>query len=546
MDAFKAVAARLDLETAVRQGSTRNDLLPPRPDDKVGGQVGRRLSAALKSELERGRYRPDEATFIFVPKGMFATRPAALMSLADRTVYAALVESLRERIEKALQGESIVMWPRGVSTSTHWKEFERAPLAHGSSHIVRADISGFYESIPHEALRDVLLRTTGRAEEVAALIEFLGAVMGAARGIPQGYDGSDPLATAYLSSIDAEMVRHDLNYVRHGDDIRIGATDFPKARRALFLLERAVRRAGLLLNGTKSTIVRRATYEKALTATEQAIDSTRQRLRELKREQLLEDEDKLAEVMKEADREQLAWDFFYHHSVDLDEVIAALANELEPDDIVVAETLFAETIARAPGKKRPLPSDVFHQRITTALTRLAAGKSLAALSEVPEVMTTFPDKSDVVFSYLNSIAAKDPQAVIRTVEEVIHGPEFKTEWERAWQLRALSTNPGLLQPATAQLIATLATDEETPWIVRVESMKVLALRNELQADLPRKAWELAPAAHRADVIDAVARIRPTPPWAEAFLSAAKEDPVCAVVIEHASSTSTPAGNGESA
>ena len=534
MDAFKVIAARLDIEAALRLGSTRNDLLPPRPDDKVGGQVGRRFSAALKSELERGRYRPDEATFIAVPKGMFATRPAALMSLADRTVYAAVVESLRQRIESALQRDSVVMWPRGVAGNTHWKQFERAPLAGSASHIVRADISGFYESIPHDALRDVLLRMTGRAEEVAALIEFLGAVMGAARGVPQGYDGSDPLATAYLSSIDAEMIRHDLNYVRHGDDIRISAIDFAEARRALFLLERAVRRAGLMLNGTKSTVVRRTTYEKTLNATEQAIDSTRLRLRELRREQLLEDESKLVNVIKEADREQLAWDFFYHHSVDLDDVIAALANELEPSDIVVAETLFAETLARAPGKKRPLPSDVFHQRITTALTRLAAGKSVAALSGVPEVMKTFPDKSDVVFSYLNSISGKDPQAVIQTVEAVILGREFKTEWERAWQLRALSTSPTLLQAATVQVIVALAADEEMPWIVRVESMKVLAQRNELEADLPRKVWELAPIAHRADVVDAVLRIRPVPPWAEKFLLAANEDPVCAVVIDRAS------------
>jgi hypothetical protein len=105
-DPFQQIVDALDLDSAVRRGSERNDLLPPRMEDGVLGEVGKRFSESLRTKLERGRYDPTPAEWVFVPKPGTTTRPAALLTLADRVVYDAVVELLRPRIDTALLGKT--------------------------------------------------------------------------------------------------------------------------------------------------------------------------------------------------------------------------------------------------------------------------------------------------------------------------------------------------------------------------------------------------------------------------------------------------------
>lgn len=103
-------------------------------------------------------YDPSPAQFIAVPKSMHSTRPAALLNLADRVVFEALVESLRPRIDSALLGKAIVFWPRGIRTEKAWREFENSATETNGAYVVIADISAFYESVDHVKLTDRLIR----------------------------------------------------------------------------------------------------------------------------------------------------------------------------------------------------------------------------------------------------------------------------------------------------------------------------------------------------------------------------------------------------
>jgi len=257
---FATVADRLDLVTA-SSGVQRNDLLPPRREDKVGGEVGNRFRETLARDLSSGAYEPDSAIFIPVPKQTLATRPAALLSLRDRVVYDALVSTLRPRIDKALVNPEVLFWPRGMPTPKRWREFDKAPThAPGSTHIALLDISAFYESIDHERLAVTLVEATGRHANVAALTEFLGRVMRDRRGLPQGLAASDPLATIYLAPLDRAMLRLGHEYWRNGDDMRVAVSSYSRGVGAVALVEDNLRRLGLILNGSKSRIVRVETY----------------------------------------------------------------------------------------------------------------------------------------------------------------------------------------------------------------------------------------------------------------------------------------------
>ena len=181
---YQNVVDQLDLAAALTNGSERNDLLLPRAEDKVGGEVGNRFLQALIRDLERGRYDPAPAYTVRVPKSTSATRPAALLTLNDRVVYAALVATLRSRIDSYLLGEEIVFWPRGLQRNKSWLKFEHSPLTDSCKYVVLADVSGFYESVDHRRLAERLIRATGKRAEVEALSHFLTRVMGGSGSTP--------------------------------------------------------------------------------------------------------------------------------------------------------------------------------------------------------------------------------------------------------------------------------------------------------------------------------------------------------------------------
>ena len=169
--------------------------------------MGKRFIEHLRKQIAEGKYEPDQASFVQVPKPGFTSRPAALLTLTDRVVYEALVNLLRPAVAKCLMQEDVVFWPRETDVPKRWEDFERAPLGSKHRYVVQADVAGFYESIAHEQLEDDLVRAAGDRLVGASLRTFLSRVMGVGRGVPQGLLPSDALATLYLQTVDAAMIR---------------------------------------------------------------------------------------------------------------------------------------------------------------------------------------------------------------------------------------------------------------------------------------------------------------------------------------------------
>jgi len=92
-----AAAQRLKLADALKQIKT-NDLLPPRPEDRIHGRLRVGWIGELEQRLTTASYRPSPAMVVQVPKSVFATRPAALLQLTDRVVYEALSNAAADKI----------------------------------------------------------------------------------------------------------------------------------------------------------------------------------------------------------------------------------------------------------------------------------------------------------------------------------------------------------------------------------------------------------------------------------------------------------------
>jgi hypothetical protein len=528
---FQRVADRIDLKAALTRGAESNDLLPPRPEDNVGGEVGNRFTESLRRSLERGSYDPVPAYFVPVPKSSHATRPAALLNLADRVVLEALVATLRPRIETALLGSNTVVWPRGNLSQKNWRLFEASPLQSDDKYVIIADISAFYESVDHEELSDRLIRMTGRRDEVEALQDLLDRTMSGPRGLPQGLGPSDALATAYIAQVDFSMIRDGFKYVRHGDDIRIACPTYEDARRAIFLLEMRIREAGLLLNAYKSKILRRSTYERELEFIDRTIEDTKLRLLERKLEELADDSDALQEAITAADREQLNWDLFYHGNISMEDAIEELRPHLQPDDTLVAERLFADTLDAAPGSAHALESDAFHQRLVASLVRLAAARSVGPLEHMGMLLRKYPDKTQLFCTYLSAVSETQSEWVAAELGKIFSVNIFRTEWEAAWAARTLGRVSEHVPIRALRILRAAIANPHGQWLFAVESAKVLAARGELARETLSRLWNACPATLRADLVIVAAILGPENSWAKAFLQAAQDDPIHLVVAK---------------
>jgi hypothetical protein len=529
---FIELVDELDLDAAVRRGSERNDLLPPRLEDAVLGEVGKRFSESLQTRIERGRYEPTRAEVVLVPKPGNTTRPAALLTLADRVVYDGIVEILRPRVDTALLGNEVVLWPRGITIPKRWREFEQAPLLGNSNFVAVADVTGFYETIEHECLREVLVTATGRRTAVNALMEFLGRVMGSPKGIPQGLAASDPLATAYLSPVDAAMARSCLNYTRHGDDVRIAVSSVSDARRALHAFEIELRRVGLLVNGAKAMIIPRKRYEAMLANTERVREVAREALFQARVGELEEDKEELDRVLKETDNEQLGWDHLYHGTMTFAEVIEKLQAHLLPDDMEVAIHVLRDALNKRPGTEDGLSREEFHFRVTSSLIQLSAGKSPLALDMVAEILARFPEKTEVVAGYLASQKEDAAEAVAGKVVEILSEERFRTDWETAWLLAVLGKFHNSMVARQQPLLRGIALDEGQSHYCRAEALKILGMQGELDHMVVRRLWNIAPYCFHPDLVAAAHYARGKESWCEPFLAGAMEDPINKVVVRH--------------
>jgi len=530
-DKFAAALKGHDLKAALSRVGRTNDMLPPREDDKVAGRIADRFTTALAAQIATGDYEPSRGAVVSVPKTRFATRPAMLLRLEDRIVFEALVEPMRERIERYLISNEAVLWPRGLATEKRWDEFENAPLQQGGGYVALADVAGFYESVDHHRLVAELLRAGAEPNLVRALEDFLHDVMGGRRGLPQGIATSDPLATLYLAEVDAAVRRSGLPYVRHGDDMRISVATFAEGRKALSILEEALRRAGLMVNSSKVKVLKLSTYAGHLADLQSAQNNFRERMAQARREAIKKGEsDKLEELLEKAgvdDETQWGWGY---RGLDVDDVLELLQEHIAPSVTEVIEEMFRDAMTRRPGTPNALQREIWHARVVYCLRRLAAARSAAGIPYSADLLIVFPEETQNVCSYLLSVIDQSPSEVVRAVEFVISRAGFLLGWQYGWLFRVLSRAATKADAVTVSHARTVMTTE-SDWLARIEASRLVALRGGMTGAQANLLFNQAPDAYRTDIIAIAAARQSKERWAATFLEGARQDPINAVVLD---------------
>lgn len=218
--------------------------------------------AILHRQLREEIYEPAPVKRVWIPKlGSPEKRPLGVPTVRDRIVQTALRNVIEPIFERDFAPQSYGFRPgRGCKDALRRVE---ELLKEGRAWVVDADIKGYFDTIPQDALMERVGRKIADGRVVRLIEEYLKAgVMESVggwepteQGTPQGAVISPLLANIYLDPLDWEMVGAGLEMVRYADDFVVLCRSEEEAREALEKIARFTEANGLKLHPEKTRIV---------------------------------------------------------------------------------------------------------------------------------------------------------------------------------------------------------------------------------------------------------------------------------------------------
>jgi len=234
-------------------------------DIETAGTEG--LVQELKEELKTKRYRPGPVRRVEIPKLSGGTRPLGIPNIRDRVVQTAVKLMLEPLFEADFDRDSYGFRPKKDAHQAI--EAIREELGHGMHWIIDADISKYFDTIPHDRLMKAVAERVVDGAVLALVKMFLEAPIvvdkegGPPRrnkkGTPQGGVISPLLANIYLNLLDRNFRRHAEAEKLHGRIIRY-ADDFVllaprRPDREMAWVKQLMERLGLRLHPEKTQVL---------------------------------------------------------------------------------------------------------------------------------------------------------------------------------------------------------------------------------------------------------------------------------------------------
>lgn len=241
------------------------------PDGKTFEDLERNGVEALLSQLTeqlKGKtYRPGPVRRVYIPKANGGERPLGIPNIADRVVQMAVKLVAEPIFEADFESDSYGFRPK---RNAHQALTEvRQCIANGMGWVIDADVTAYFDTIPHDKLMKVVATRVVDSSMLALIKMFLVAPViderdgGGPRrpkaGTPQGGVVSPLLANIYLHLLDRSYRRRvergefEGRLIRYCDDFVLLTRQRPD--RELAWLRALMARMGLALHPEKTRVV---------------------------------------------------------------------------------------------------------------------------------------------------------------------------------------------------------------------------------------------------------------------------------------------------
>jgi hypothetical protein len=465
---------RLELEAAVTAELERpRSMFPSQVVENALAGHEADYAKAVRAQLAGGLdVQQQESVWAPKPGHVGRYRWLTTLPIRERVILRALVLDLGEDV------------PNPDRAAAAFNAFQAAPLESDHPYIAVGDVASFYFFIDHQLLESRIIEASARADTAETLRAVLAAIGNRAYGLPQNFAPSDHLSDLYISWVERRLTRAGVSTYRHNDDFRLGAATWGEGLQSLELLAEELSRIGLELNGEKSWILSRETYQANLGLAQEIFDQA------------------VPDTFPTLDP-------YTGDPIDEAGEVDMSAQELHDMSAAVFET--AAQLRLAEERMTGFELRANREVLNTALFYFRNVRSPAALEYGPALVAVDPALAHTYSIYLSALADDDTadETSLRVLDVLDRFGGHAPSWLQAWLIEPLLSPQARLNERSKTWLRGMLAGE-APAVLRVRAALGLAANKAIGVDEIAVLFNSLPSAALPDAVAALALLEPDP------------------------------------
>lgn len=216
----------------------------------------------IKEQIRNRKYKPSPVKRVYIPKDNGDKRGLGIPTVVDRVIQQSIVQVLSPIYEEQFSETSYGFRPNRSCEMAIIKLLEY--FNDGYTWIVDIDLQKFFDTVCHDKLISIIMKTIHDGELVSLIRKYLvsgvmenGVVSPTKIGTPQGGNLSPLLSNIMLNELDKELEKRGLRFTRYADDCIIVVQSEKAANRVMESITKFIeKKLGLKVNIEKSKVAR--------------------------------------------------------------------------------------------------------------------------------------------------------------------------------------------------------------------------------------------------------------------------------------------------